>query len=197
MFLGSVSDAELRVVYQDAEALVFSSVYEGFGLPPLEAMAAGAAVVAMPFSSVPEVCGDAALYAEGLSHAELAAAMLRVATDRDLRADLIARGRRRIETLHWQATARATYEVYRKAVLNPSARSLQARRSLQAAITLWAEPVRTIVLTERIPVPVEPETPEHEEVGIINACYYLNAAVRKRLRRELGRLTGRDRAAAG
>jgi len=195
-FLGSVSDPELRVVYQNAEALVFSSIYEGFGLPPLEAMAAGSPVVAMPFSSVPEVCGDAALYSDGLSHAELATAMLRLATDRDLRDDLIARGRRRIESLHWQATARSTYEVYRKAVLNPSARSLQMRRSLQAAIALWAEPVRTIVLADRVLVPEEQDTQEHEEVGIVNACNYLNAAVRKRLRRELNRLTGRDRRSA-
>ena len=66
-FLGPVSSDELRVLYQDAEALVYPSLYEGFGLPPLEAMAAGTPVIAMPFSSVPEAAGDAAFYADGLS----------------------------------------------------------------------------------------------------------------------------------
>ena len=58
-FLGPVSATDLRVLYQNAEALVYPSLYEGFGLPPLEAMAAGTPVIAMPFSSVPDVCGDA------------------------------------------------------------------------------------------------------------------------------------------
>src|SRR5690606_13587924 len=65
-FLGPVSNEELRVLYQGAAAFVSSSLFEGFGLPPVEAMAAGAPVVAMRCSSVPEVCGDGALYADGL-----------------------------------------------------------------------------------------------------------------------------------
>ena len=71
-FLGPVSADELRVLYHHAEALVYPSLYEGFGLPPLEAMAAGTPVIAMPFSSVPEVGGDAVLYAGGLSATDLA-----------------------------------------------------------------------------------------------------------------------------
>ncbi len=66
-FLGPVSPDQLRVLYQESEALIFPSLYEGFGLPPLEAMAAGTAVIAMPISSVPEVGGDGVFYPDGFS----------------------------------------------------------------------------------------------------------------------------------
>lgn len=164
--LGVVSAEELRVLYQSAEALVFPSLYEGFGLPPLEAMAAGAAVVAMPFSSVPEVCGDAALYCDGLKHVDLSRAMTRLAGDSDLRAELISRGLRRIETLRWQFTARATYGAYRKAVLRPSPRSLRMRQFLNEAIVRWSQPPIVEVVTPEPPpvaVPVAPEPPPVDE----------------------------------
>lgn len=167
--LGVVSNDELKVLYQNAEALVFPSLYEGFGLPPLEAMAAGAAVVAMPFSSVPEVCGDAALYCDGLKPVDLTRAMRRLATDPELRADLIVRGRRRIEALRWESTARATYEVYRKAVLRPSSRSLSMRRFLNEAIVHWSQPpVVEIVHPEPPPVVehVDLESPVFELVDL-------------------------------
>ena len=138
-FLGTVSNDELRVLYQGAEAFVYSSLYEGFGLPPLEAMAAGAPVVAMRASSVPEVCGDAALYAKGLSSDDLALALERIVDDKALRRDLRERGRKRAEELDWRETARRTVEVYRRIILNPSRRSLEMRRSLTAAIVHWAD----------------------------------------------------------
>jgi glycosyltransferase involved in cell wall biosynthesis len=165
-FLGGVSDEELRVLYQNAEALVFPSVYEGFGLPPLEAMATGASVLAMPFSSIPEVCGDAAMYSEGLSPVDFARALHHLACDEDLRDELREKGRRRIEDLHWRATARATFEVYRKAVLRPSARSLQMRRALNEAIVLWSEPPAPPVIVHAEPPtreePVQSSEPEVE-----------------------------------
>ena len=68
-YLGPTTDRQLRALYRSAEALVFPSVYEGFGLPILEAMAAGTPVIALPFSSVPELGGDAVLYADGTSPA--------------------------------------------------------------------------------------------------------------------------------
>ncbi len=70
-FLGPVTADQLRVLYQRALALVFPSLYEGFGLPPLEAMAAGTPVIAMPISAIPEVGGDSVLYPDGLSAASL------------------------------------------------------------------------------------------------------------------------------
>ena len=75
IFLGPVPPHHLRVLYRQAEALVFASLYEGFGLPPLEAMAAGTPVIAMPVSAMPEVGGDGVLYCEGLSAAALSRAM--------------------------------------------------------------------------------------------------------------------------
>ena len=88
IFLGPVAAHQLRVLYRRAEALVFASLYEGFGLPPLEAMAAGTPVIAMPCSAMPEVGGDGVLYCEGLSAAALSRAMERVAADERLRDEL-------------------------------------------------------------------------------------------------------------
>ena len=105
-FVGPVPAEALRVLYHRAMALVYPSLYEGFGLPPLEAMAAGTPVVAMPFSSVPEVGGDAVLYAEGLSPADLARAMERIAASEELRAELRDRGLKRAFDFRWQQAAR-------------------------------------------------------------------------------------------
>src|SRR5207248_4377687 len=102
ILLGPVSAGDLRVLYRQAEALVFPSFYEGFGLPPLEAMAAGTPVIAMPFSSIPEVGGDCVLYADGLSAADLTRAMERLATSEELRHELRERGLRRVEQFRWE-----------------------------------------------------------------------------------------------
>ena len=96
------------MLYQNAEALVFPSLYEGFGLPPLEAMAAGTPVIAMPISAVPEVGGDSVLYPDSLSAVDLARAMETVATNEYLRNDLRERGIRRAEQFRWENTARQT-----------------------------------------------------------------------------------------
>ena len=109
-FLGPVTRDQLRVLYQDALALVFPSLYEGFGLPPLEAMAAGTPVIAMPISSLPEVAGDGVLYPGGLASKDLARAMESVVCDEGLRDELRERGLRRVEQFRWENTARATVE---------------------------------------------------------------------------------------
>lgn len=205
IFLGGVSADELRVLYQRAEAFVFPSLYEGFGLPPLEAMATGTPVVAMPFSSVPEVCADGVLYADGLAPEVLARAMERIIDDESLRADLRERGRRRIEDLQWRETARGTYQAYRKAVLNPSERSLQMRRSLSGAIAHWADvdgpfapPVAETSPPEPEPEPIpepepEPIVVEPEPLGILNACEALGGALKRRIRRDLAHVPGFER----
>jgi glycosyltransferase involved in cell wall biosynthesis len=107
--VGAVSDAELRGLYARAECLVFPSLYEGFGLPPLEAMAMGLPVVASNRASTPEVVGDAGILVEP-SGAALASAVRRVRGDPALREELIRRGRVRAEGLTWERTAATTAE---------------------------------------------------------------------------------------
>jgi glycosyltransferase involved in cell wall biosynthesis len=136
-FTGFISDADLRALYERAHALVFPSLYEGFGLPPLEAMAVGTPVLTSNVSSLPEVVGDAALQVDPTSVDAIADAMARLLRDDDLRADLAQRGRERSRAFSWEATARATLSVYRAAVrhrvLGPSQAPQGPRGSDQEA----------------------------------------------------------------
>jgi glycosyltransferase involved in cell wall biosynthesis len=115
-FPGYVSDEELIALYQMATCLVFPSLYEGFGLPVLEAMAAGCPVITSTTSALPEVAGDAALLVDPLNAQEIATAMQRVVQDADLRRRMIYDGQRRASTFSWEETARMTREVYTMAV---------------------------------------------------------------------------------
>jgi glycosyltransferase involved in cell wall biosynthesis len=108
---GEVSDAELPALYSGALALVYPSLYEGFGLPVLEAMQCGAPVIAS--CAVKEVGGDAAIYAA--TPAELSAAMSELATRPDFAATLRERSLARAREFSWAATARKTHEVYQEA----------------------------------------------------------------------------------
>lgn len=103
---GTVTDSELKALYQSAIALVFPSVYEGFGLPPLEAMVCGCPVAASTAASIPEVCGDAALYFDPHDIAAIRAAMLRLHDEPALCDELRARGTRRALAFTWEAAAR-------------------------------------------------------------------------------------------
>ena len=104
--LGRVSDAELRALYENALCLVFPSRYEGFGLPPLEAMTCGCAVVAAHAGAVPEVCGEAALYFDPAQPATLAEALDRLVTEDGLRQGLRDAGRARAARFTWEVAAR-------------------------------------------------------------------------------------------
>jgi glycosyltransferase involved in cell wall biosynthesis len=113
--VGYVGDGDLPALYSGAAVFVYPSFFEGFGLPPLEAMACGVPVVSSGVSSLPEVVGDAALTIDPSSVDEIAAAMLRVLTDPDLRAALIDKGRQRADRFSWSTAAERTREVYRQA----------------------------------------------------------------------------------
>jgi glycosyltransferase involved in cell wall biosynthesis len=104
---GPVDDAGLKALYERACAFVFPSLYEGFGLPPLEAMACGCPVAASAIPAVRAVCGDAALYFDALSPASIADTLRRLLDDAALRQDLRERGRRRAALFTWDATAQA------------------------------------------------------------------------------------------
>jgi glycosyltransferase involved in cell wall biosynthesis len=177
IFLGPVSNGQLRVLYKRAEALVFASLYEGFGLPPLEAMTVGTPVIAMPFSAMPEVGGDGVLYCDGLSAVALARAMERVASEENLRDELREKGYARAKLFHWEKTARETFAVYKSAVLSPSERSLRMRRLLRDVIIDWSEKNSRNVGEFT-----------GQSLGIRDAYRALETAVRNRLRKGLSRL---------
>jgi glycosyltransferase involved in cell wall biosynthesis len=104
--LGRVSDAELRALYAHALCLVFPSRYEGFGLPPLEAMACGCPVVAARAGAVPEVCGEAALWFDPAAPATLREALLRLITQDGVREGLRDAGLIRAAGFTWERAAR-------------------------------------------------------------------------------------------
>ncbi|HAB99921.1 MAG TPA: glycosyltransferase family 1 protein [Parachlamydiales bacterium] len=103
--LGEVSDSQLQTLYASASALIFPSLYEGFGLPPLEAMASGCPVIASNAASIPEVCQDAALYFPPRSPEDLAEKMQQALFDSSLRSKLIQKGFVRSALFSWENTA--------------------------------------------------------------------------------------------
>jgi glycosyltransferase involved in cell wall biosynthesis len=105
--LGRVSDAELRALYENALCLIFPSRYEGFGLPPLEAMVCGCPVVAAQAGAVPEVCGEAALWFDPDQPATLRDALLRLVEEDGLRESMRDAGLARAGRFTWDAAARA------------------------------------------------------------------------------------------
>ena len=115
-FMPNVAEADLPALYAGAEIFCFPSYYEGFGLPPLEAMACGAPVVCAFASSLPEVVGEAALTVDPYSAIEIAAALTRLLRNAGLRNQLRERGLRRARQFSWRRTALATLDVYQDAV---------------------------------------------------------------------------------
>ena len=105
--IGSVNDGELRALYDHALAFAFPSVYEGFGLPPLEAMQCGCPVIASNAASIPEVCAEAAWYFDPFEQRSIQDALLRIVANRDHRTALIAAGRLRSSRFRWSDSARA------------------------------------------------------------------------------------------
>jgi glycosyltransferase involved in cell wall biosynthesis len=111
-FLGFLSDETLAIVYRLARVFVFPSLYEGFGLPPLEAMASGTPVVTSNVSSLPEVTGDAALLVDPTVAEAISDAMRRILTDPAVAADLSARGLKRAREFSWEQAAARIRDIY-------------------------------------------------------------------------------------
>lgn len=111
--LSYVTGQELRALYTLAEVFLFPSFYEGFGIPPLEAMACGTPVVASNSGAIAEVCGDGALLVDPRDTAAIAAALRQVVHDRALAEALVARGRENVKRFTWAASAEQALKVYR------------------------------------------------------------------------------------
>jgi glycosyltransferase involved in cell wall biosynthesis len=115
MLPGYVAREDVAALLSTAVAFVYPSLYEGFGMPVLEAMACGAPVLTSNTSSLPEVAGDAALQVNPLQTAEIAQALERLSTDPEVRRDLRARGLRRAAQFRWERAAQQTLQVLRDA----------------------------------------------------------------------------------
>ena len=114
--LGYVSEGELRALYEQAAGFVYPSFYEGFGLPPLEAMACGCPVIVSNAASLPEVCADAALYCDPHRPEDIAAKIQRLMGDAALRERLKQKGLERAEKFSWDRCARETLAVLEQVI---------------------------------------------------------------------------------
>ncbi len=113
-FLGRVTDLELITLYSMADVFAFPSFFEGFGIPPLEAMACGAPVITSNTSSLPEVAGDAALLVDPNDINALAQAILNILGNEQLRAELVQKGYQQVQKYTWATSARKMLNVYQK-----------------------------------------------------------------------------------
>ena len=118
-FVGNVDEETLHALYRCATVFVMPSLYEGFGLPVLEAMASGTAVVSSSAASLPEVGGDAALYFDPLDVEEMAGQIARVLRDESLRKQLSERGLQQAARFSWDRTARETLAAFRELLDGP------------------------------------------------------------------------------
>ena len=114
LWINHISNHDLVTFYTFADAFVFPSLYEGFGMPPLEAMACGTPVICSNSASLPEVTGDAALQVDPEDVAGWTHAIIKVIEDQSLQQDLITRGLARAAQFTWEKTVRETIEVYQE-----------------------------------------------------------------------------------
>lgn len=113
-FLGHVDDREISYLYENALSFVYLSIYEGFGLPPLEAMAFGTPVLTGNKTSLPEVVGDAGLMIDPLSVNECENALIKLILDKDYRQTLSVKGKQRASNFDWKTSSSSTWKVLEK-----------------------------------------------------------------------------------
>ncbi len=113
-YFDNLGDSELPLLYNAADVFVFPSVYEGFGMPLLEAMACNVPVIAANATCFPEIVKDAGILFDPLNTEELSKALIRVLGDKEISDDLIQKGSRRVRNFSWKETAEKTLKVYRE-----------------------------------------------------------------------------------
>jgi len=113
---GYLEDTDLRALYSSCRIFVYPSLYEGFGLPPLEAMACGAPVISSQIPAIAEVVGRAACLVNPAKVQELAGGIVSLLVDKQAREQLSLAGLKRVEDFTWERTARCTLEVYKEAL---------------------------------------------------------------------------------
>lgn len=111
-YIGEVENIDLSTLYSMADIFVFPSLYEGFGLPPLEAMACGTCVCASNAGSIPEILKDAALYFDPYDKSDISRVIFRLIKDKELRASLVSKGYNVVKDFSWETAARETIKVY-------------------------------------------------------------------------------------
>jgi len=139
IFTGYVNDSELRAIYSAAKVYACPSLYEGFGFTVLEAMASGTPVVCTGETSLPEVAGDAALYADPRSPEGFARALHNVFTNASLRGTLIEKGRKNLQRFNWANTAKETLGVYQEALRTSL---LRTRPGVSSTATYAQKPIK-------------------------------------------------------
>jgi glycosyltransferase involved in cell wall biosynthesis len=115
-YLGYISDEELKALYENATCFIFPSFYEGFGIPPLEAMSFGCPVIVSNTTSLPEVCGDAALYCDPYDPGSIAENIRNIMSNAGLRKQLEEKGLKRAEAFSWRTCAAQTYSILQEVV---------------------------------------------------------------------------------
>lgn len=126
-FLGFVPDQDMGDLYRGAEAMIYPSLFEGFGLPPAEAMACGTPVISSTRGALGEVVRDAALTVDPESVPELASSLMRLAKDRALREDLRRKGPERAAAYRWEQTARDVERVYHRVIRPGKGQGVRSR----------------------------------------------------------------------
>jgi glycosyltransferase involved in cell wall biosynthesis len=112
MFLGYIPDDNLFALYSQADAFVYPALYEGFGIPPIEAMSCGSPVLVSNITSLPEVCGDAALYCDPYSVDDIAEKLSQLLTDKSLVMGLKQRGFERVKIFTWEKSAQQLHDIF-------------------------------------------------------------------------------------
>jgi len=155
---GFVQDEELATLYREADVFVMPSLYEGFGLPVIEAMKAGLPVLCSTSGSLPEVCGNAALFCDPLDEASISRNLCKIISDRGLAMELVRKGRLQAEKFTWERTAARMLEIFRS-VAQRETFSVEALTSGGHASSSPEEIQETLPLARGIRPATKPATP--------------------------------------